>query len=297
MPNQRSQLEATFLSRLQSKAPPLAAAAEQGELAGRRRDPSLFSLSLARILPDADQVRRSNKAATDSSVQELAESIRSAGVLQPLDVRYVREGDYYEIVAGERRYTAAKLLGLEEVPVKLLQASDAEVHRLQILENIHRLDLSPLELGTALLQLSEDGAAPGDLAQLLCKTKSYIAKALGIARNLSPEARRIIQEAPDGFQSMTHLYEVSLLPAAEQPSVLARIADGNLNRDQLQQVTAEIKQAATARPGRAGRPPKPRTFTKTIDLPDATVTVRLSKADATPDDVAAVLRQALDTLA
>src|SRR5437870_1744965 len=154
MPTQKQQIASTILSHLQRKTtPPPTAKAELGELAGRRIDPDLFTLSLDRIRPDTDQVRRINKNAADPEVKELAETIRSVGVLQPIDVRYIASGDFFEIVAGERRFTAAKLAGLDRVPVKRLYVNDAEARRLQLIENVHRADLSALELGTALQDL------------------------------------------------------------------------------------------------------------------------------------------------
>lgn len=297
MPDQRSQLEATFLSRLQAKPSPTLAVAPQGERAGRRIDPSLFFLSLDRIRPDDDQVRRTSKSEADASIQELAQSIREVGVLQPIDVRYVRGGDYFEIIAGERRYTAAKLAGLQEVPVKLLDATDGEAHRLQLQENIHREQLSPLELGAALFQLIDEGTTPDELAKLLCKTKSYVTKALSIAKNLSGEAKQAIQEAPERFQSMAHLYEVSLLPAEQQQPVLRKIADEGLTREQLLRLTEDLKRAAqAARPTKGGRPAHAKSFMKTIVLPSATVTVRFPKARVTDEEMRQVLRQAMDAL-
>ena len=214
MPTQKQQIASTILSRLQRKPPsPLTAKAELGELAGRRIDPDLFTLSLDRIRPDADQVRRINKNAADSEIKELAETIRSVGILQPIDVRYIASGDFFEIVAGERRFTAAKLAGLDRVPVKRLYVNDAEARRLQLIENVHRADLSALELGTALQELVTAGTTPEELSKLLYKSKSYVTKALGIARNLSQEAKKEVSRSPERFRSMAHLYEVSLLPS------------------------------------------------------------------------------------
>src|SRR5712691_1027849 len=143
-------LKATFQDAI--RRPDRAATAhavEHGPTAGRRPDRSLFILPIDRIRPDQDQVRTRNKSVTDAEVCELAASIKAVGIENPLTVRYLRDQDVYEIIAGERRYTAAKLVGLSEVPVKLIDADETMVLRLQLHENIHRANLIPLELAAA----------------------------------------------------------------------------------------------------------------------------------------------------
>ncbi len=298
MPTQKQQIAFTILSRLQRKNPPtIAAVAEHGEQAGRRIDPDLFTLALDRIRPDGDQVRRMNKSATDAEIKELAETIRSVGVLQPIDVRYIASGDYFEIVAGERRFTAAKLAGLDRVPVKRLYVDDAEARRLQLIENVHRADLSPLELGIALQELVDSGTSPEQLSQFLFKSKSYVTKALGIARNLSKEARKEVTRSPERFRSMAHLYEVSLLPSDQQKPVLTRIADDGLTRTELQTLVADVKkQRRESRSARGGRPASASSFTKTFDVDEATITVRFQKTHVKNSEIANALRKLLRVL-
>src|SRR5581483_5722283 len=138
-----------------------------------------------------------NKATDDPEIKELAASIKDKGILQPLDVRYVTNGDYYEIIAGERRFTAARMAGLSAVPVKLLDVSDQEARMIQLIENIHRADLLPTELGAALRVLLKDGQSVQDLARLLRKSKPYIQKALGIAEHLDPKIQAEARQAPE----------------------------------------------------------------------------------------------------
>ena len=126
--------------------------------------------------PTQMQVRKENKLETDPEVIELAESIRDVGLLEPINVRYLPEGDFYQVVAGERRYVAARLAGLTEVPVKLLDLEPSQIRRLQLIENIHRADLTPLELSEALHSLLADGSTVDDLSKLLHKSKPYVQK-------------------------------------------------------------------------------------------------------------------------
>ena len=86
-------------------------------------------LSIDRTRLDVDLVRTRNKS--DREVRELADSVMAVGIENPLTVRYLRDQDIYEIIAGERRYNAAKLAGLVEVPVKLIEADESTVRRLQ----------------------------------------------------------------------------------------------------------------------------------------------------------------------
>jgi len=123
-------LKATFQDAIRRPdRAPTAHAVEHGPTAGRRPDRSLFILPIDRIRPDQDQVRTRNKSVTDAEVRELAESIKAVGIENPLTVRYLADQDVYQLIAGERRYTAAKLAGLAEVPVKLVDADEATVRR------------------------------------------------------------------------------------------------------------------------------------------------------------------------
>lgn len=113
----------------------------------RRLLPPAQSLPLAQLRTRSQPRRRFDAA----SLERLAESIRQHGVLQPLLVRPL--GEYYEIVAGERRYRAAGLAGLTEVPVRVLEVEEAEAQTLALLENLQREDLNPYEETLALLDL------------------------------------------------------------------------------------------------------------------------------------------------
>ena len=101
-----------------------------------------FLVPVEKIVPNPDQPRRD--FATDA-LQELANSLRQKGVIQPLIVRAIPGGDTYEIVAGERRWRAAQLAGLHHLPVIVRAFDDAEVIEIAIIENIQRADLNAIE--------------------------------------------------------------------------------------------------------------------------------------------------------
>ncbi len=109
------------------------------------------TLPLSKIVPNKDQPRKLFKP---EELAELSDSISQNGVLQPLLVR--KKGMNYEIVAGERRYQAAKLAGLKEVPVIIKDISDDEVFKLALIENLQRSDLSPLEEARGYKQLIKE---------------------------------------------------------------------------------------------------------------------------------------------
>lgn len=306
MANRRAQFRERLDAALEGPAAkPVLALAEEGERAGRRRDLTLFSLRLDRIRPDEDQVRRLNKSEKDPEIQELARSIKDVGVLQPLDVRYIRRtaankgGDYYEIIAGERRYVAARLAGLEEVPVKVVNADEKQARRLQLIENIHRADLSPIELGTALQELLDEGASVEDLCKLLHKGRFFIQQALSISRNLAPDVKADIADAPKKFASMAHLYELSQLVPEQQKTVLQRIHKEGLTREDIRRAAVGAKQEArAARGNRRGRPAATKPYTKTFRTRNgASVTVRFRKAHASGGEVRDALREVLKLLA
>ena len=106
------------------------------------------TLPISKIKTNPNQPRKNfDKAALD----ELADSISQNGVIQPIIVR--RKGAKYEIVAGERRYQAAKLAGLKEMPVIIREVSDSEVFQLALIENLQRADLNPIEEALGYKQL------------------------------------------------------------------------------------------------------------------------------------------------
>lgn len=132
------------------------------------------ALAIERITPNPDQPRRTF---TQKDLDELAESIRTRGVLQPLIVR--PKGDNYEIVAGERRWRAAQLAQLHEVPVVIRDFTDTEVLEVAIIENIQRADLTAIEEAQGYRQLMDRfGHTQEQLAEALGKSRSHIANLL-----------------------------------------------------------------------------------------------------------------------
>src|SRR6516165_9816711 len=132
----RQQLEtdATFHTALRRRdeGTPTPLGSPNREILGRKKDLQAFLLAVNRIRVDDDQVRQRGKGADDEETKQLAESIREHGLLHAIDVRWIEAADTYEIVAGERRFTAVReLLAWTDVPVRVLTATDDQIVWLQ----------------------------------------------------------------------------------------------------------------------------------------------------------------------
>ncbi|WP_281703306.1 ParB/RepB/Spo0J family partition protein [Parvimonas micra] len=143
-------------------------------------DENLLTVDLDKLKAREDQPR---KNFDDDSLEELANSIKADGVIQPIVVRKV--GDKYEIIAGERRFRASKLAGLEKVPVVVKNVTDRKARELALVENIQREDLNPIEEAISLKTLMEEyKLTQQELSDIIGKSRSYIANNLRLL-NLS----------------------------------------------------------------------------------------------------------------
>lgn len=132
------------------------------------------TIEISKITRNPNQPR---KNFDETALQELADSIKQNGVLQPILVRKI--GGKYQIVAGERRYQASKLAGLKEIPAVVRDIDDKEVFQLALIENLQRSDLSPMEEAKGYRQLIDSqGLTQEGLAKILSKSRSAIANTL-----------------------------------------------------------------------------------------------------------------------
>ncbi|KAA2315444.1 ParB/RepB/Spo0J family partition protein [Pseudooceanicola sediminis] len=189
--------------------------------AGATRRPDML-VPIENVVPNPDQPRRTF---TSSQLEELASSIREKGVIQPLIVR-PRPGasGEYEIVAGERRWRAAQMAKLHELPVIVRDFNDIEVLEVAIIENIQRADLNPIEEAAGFKQLMEKfGHTQEKLAQALGKSRSHIANLMRLLQ-LPDEVREMLQE---GQLSAGH---ARALITSDDPVMLARrVVDNGLS--------------------------------------------------------------------
>jgi ParB family chromosome partitioning protein len=158
--------------------------------------------------------RNPRRAFTEPELNELTESIRERGIIQPIVVRSVRgEPDRFEIIAGERRWRAAQRAGLHEVPVAVVEATDAQALEFAIIENVQRADLNPIEEASGYLALMEEfNHSQDDIAQIVGKSRPHVAnmvrllklsdpvKALVASGQLSAGHARILIGQPNAFE-------------------------------------------------------------------------------------------------
>ncbi len=131
-------------------------------------------LPIEKIVPNQNQPR---KSFSSEDLSNLASSIKETGLLQPILVR--KKGDFYEIIAGERRWRAAQIAKIHEVPVSIKELTDEEVVKVSIIENIQRVDLNPIEEANSFNQLVRDfGYTQEKVSEALGKSRSYIANSL-----------------------------------------------------------------------------------------------------------------------
>lgn len=152
------------------------------------------TLRTAEIEPNRDQPR---KSFSEEAIAALADSIREHGILQPVLVRPISTGGY-QIVAGERRWRAARMLGLEEIPVSIRELSDSEAMQIAIIENLQRENLNPIE----------EAAGYSELIEKFGMTQDKVAKMVGRSRSAIANAVRLLT-LPDRIVKMLENGELS----------------------------------------------------------------------------------------
>ena len=161
-----------------------------GDAALQTQESGSVFLPISQVEPGLNQPR---KRFDDQSLSDLADSIREHGIIQPLTVRRLNSG-YYQIIAGERRWRAAKLAGLTEVPAVILEADDRKVMELGLIENLQREDLNPMEEAEGyLLLLTDYGMTQEEVAKRMGKSRPAIANALRLTA-LPPAVREMLVE-------------------------------------------------------------------------------------------------------
>ena len=194
------------------------------------------TIKLRLIEPNRNQPR---KDFNEEGLQELAESIRVHGVVQPLIV--TKRGDHYQIVAGERRWRAAKIAGLREVPAIVKDYSDKEIDEISLIENIQRQDLNPVEEAGAYQRLmNEYGLTQEALSERLAKSRAAIANSLRLLR-LPEEVQELLKTSEI---STGHAKVLLGLDTAEKQTRAARIvAEEHLSVRETEKLVKDFDKA------------------------------------------------------
>jgi ParB family chromosome partitioning protein len=206
-------------------------------------------LPLDRIRPCPLQPR---KDFSQEALRELADSIREQGIVQPLIAR--RRGDDYELIAGERRWRAAQMLGLGEVPAIVREADDRQVLELALIENLQRENLNPIEEAQGYAQLTEQFQLTQEQAAAkVGRSRSVVANALRLLK-LAPEVQAFVR---DGRLSVGHAKVILALARAEEQKLAAqRIIKQSLNVRQTEELVAHLQDRSgptAAKPSAAPR--------------------------------------------
>lgn len=199
-----------------------------------------LSLPISQVESCSSQPR---KSFDEASLAELADSIREHGIIQPLTVRKLASG-YYQIIAGERRWRAARIAGLQEVPVIVIEADDRKAAELAMIENLQREDLNPMEEAAGFQSLIESyHMTQEEAAQRVGKSRSAVTNALRLL-GLTPSVRKLVEE---GKLSAGHARALVPLSPSLQESAANAIVSGGLSVRQtealVKRLSAEKKEA------------------------------------------------------
>jgi ParB family chromosome partitioning protein len=212
-------------------------------------------LPLSALQPGKYQPRQRMET---SALNELAESIREQGIMQPLLVRLVASGKY-EIIAGERRYRAATLAGLKEVPVLVSGADDQSAAAMALIENMQREDLNALEEAQGLARLIEEfGFTHEQAAKAVGKSRSAISNLLRLIQLAKPVQTMLIA----GEIDMGHARALLPLPGSSQVALAQKIAAQGLSVREAERMAAALALAG----GQIGdKKPKKQVGSESVD--------------------------------
>lgn len=197
-------------------------------------------LPISKIEPRKEQPRNEFD---ESALQELADSIERYGVIQPITVRKLESG-YYQIIAGERRWRASRLAGLNEVPVRVIEADDKKTAELALVENLQREDLNPIEEAAGYQMLIDTfGLTQEETAQSVGKSRSAVANMLRLL-DLPDEILTLIK---DGKITAGHARALMSVPNKELQIKLANeIIQGCLSVRKAEQLAAKLSRIPRA---------------------------------------------------
>ena len=196
------------------------------------KDKQIQDVELTKIVPNSYQPRREF---SDESIRELATTLDKEGLLQPIVVR--EQGEQYEIIAGERRFRAAKQLGWETIPAIVNNMDEAQAASLALIENLQREDLNPIDEAQAYNNLMKlNNLTQTALAQNIGKSQSYVANKMRLLK-LSPKVQSYLAS---GQISPRHGRCLVGLSQKDQGRVLDEILDNNLNVSDTEKIVKDV---------------------------------------------------------
>ena len=223
-------------------------------------------VKLSKVEPNREQPR---KNFDEDSLQELAESLKQFGMLQPI------RGDYYEIIAGERRWRAAKIAGLKEVPVIVRELTDQEIVEISLIENIQREDLNPIEEAQAYKRLlTEFHLKQDEVAERVSKSRTAVTNSMRLLK-LCDEVQKMVV---DDMISTGHARAlISIEDPEEQYLIAQKIFDEKLSVREVEKLVKDLH-----------KPPKPpKEENKTLQAIYQEISERLKQSLSTKVSVSA----------
>ena len=187
---------------------------------------------------------------TDEGLQELADSIRSQGLIQPIVVR--KTADRYELIAGERRWRAAQIAGLQDIPAVIKQADDQAAAAMALIENLQRENLNPVEEAVAIANLiAQFNWTHQEVAEVLGKARATVSNSLRLLE-LADNSQQMVN---DRLLSMGHARALLSLPLEQQNTIAKEIAAKQLSVRQTEQLVKKLL-------AQSGKKTKPSTLEK-----------------------------------
>ncbi len=227
-------------------------------------------VKLSKVEPNREQPR---KNFDEDSLQELAESLKQFGMLRPILVQ--NRGDYYEIIAGERRWRAAKIAGLKEVPVIVRELTDQEIVEISLIENIQREDLNPIEEAQAYKRLlTEFHLKQDEVAERVSKSRTAVTNSMRLLK-LCDEVQKMVV---DDMISTGHARAlISIEDPEEQYLIAQKIFDEKLSVREVEKLVKDLH-----------KPPKPpKEENKTLQAIYQEISERLKQSLSTKVSVSA----------
>ena len=227
-------------------------------------------VKLSKVEPNREQPR---KNFDEDSLQELAESLKQFGMLQPILVQ--NRGDYYEIIAGERRWRAAKIAGLKEVPVIVRELTDQEIVEISLIENIQREYLNPIEEAQAYKRLlTEFHLKQDEVAERVSKSRTAVTNSMRLLK-LCDEVQKMVV---DDMISTGHARAlISIEDPEEQYLIAQKIFDEKLSVREVEKLVKDLH-----------KPPKPpKEENKTLQAIYQEISERLKQSLSTKVSVSA----------
>ena len=205
------------------------------------------------IFPNPDQPRSVFK---EAELEELAESIKRDGLLQPILVRTVRHG--YQIIAGERRWQACRLAGLKTVPIRIKEVNEDKAIELAMVENLHRSDLNPIEEAYGYKRMMvKQGMTQAEVAQAVSKGRSTVANALRLLE-LPEDAQQLLLE-----EKITagHARAILSIPSqSDRQKLTEKLLKENLSVRQAEAIAQLFAMKDRPKTARAAKEPSPRLY-------------------------------------